>query len=445
MSSAAPEVVVAHPPGYDRERAHAAAVVLGRVLGLGHVTHAEAREDVALTVDGAPEPCLRVADVLFATPRDQWLTSAALPAAPVSWGAGADGGRLPHLYAAARPVADDVLGLDVFGSAFFLLTRYEEAVATARDGHGRFPAAATLAVRERFAHLPVVHGYAELLWRRMLERWPRLERRRRTPRLVPTHDVDWPAYPTRSLPAAARTLGGDLVRRRDPALAARRLGWEIAHRRGRLREDPYDTFDELMDISEAAGVRSAFYVLADGTYPLDDPRIARLLRRIHDRGHEIGLHAGYGSHRSSEAVAAQLATLSDACAALGIEQERWGGRQHYLQWENPDTWQAWEDAGLAYDATLGFATGAGFRTGACIEHPTFNLRTGRALRLRERPLVAMDGALLHGGPAQRRRAEQTLLELREQTRRVGGDFTLLWHNSSLLSRRDRELYRRLVR
>lgn len=435
-----PTFVIFHPPGYDAERAYAFEVVLGTILGVRHVAREERRADVAIGLEGAPGERLCVADVLFATPPEVWLTAAMLPQVPL-----AREDDLPLLYAMPRAPNEESaqawLGLDVFGSAFFLLTRYEELVSPERDAHERFPAAASIAVREGFLTRPIVHEYAELLWRRLAGLWPRLTRRQRAGELRPSHDVDWPALPARPLRAVVRTLAGDLIVRRDPRLACDRARWEHARRHGRLEMDPYDTFDELMDVSEAAGVRSAFYFLADGSYPLDE--VAPVLRRVHERGHEIGLHPGYGSFRRPEAIAEQFRTLRETCWQLGIEQETWGGRQHFLQWENPVTWQAWDDAGLDYDATLTYSDRAGFRTGVCIEHPVFNLRTRRRLRLRERPLVAMEGALL-GGVARRRHAEATLLALRAQCRRVGGDFTLLWHNSSLLSRRDRELYRRVV-
>jgi hypothetical protein len=80
--------------------------------------------------------------------------------------------RLPVLYgphvADDRPLAevDDGgvrLNVDVFGSAFAMLTRYEEAIPGERDAYGRYPAAAALAVRENFLRTPIVDAYVELL------------------------------------------------------------------------------------------------------------------------------------------------------------------------------------------------------------------------------------------------------------------------------------------
>src|SRR5690606_35314625 len=76
---------------------------------------------------------------------------------------------------AARPCGVDEVGLDVFGTAFFLLSRYEEWVAEARDEHDRFPYADLLAERWRLADDPTVDEYVEALWWSLERVWPRLE------------------------------------------------------------------------------------------------------------------------------------------------------------------------------------------------------------------------------------------------------------------------------
>jgi hypothetical protein len=64
----------------------------------------------------------------------------------------------------------------------------------------------------------------------------------------------------------------------------------------------------------------------------------------------------------------------------------------------------------------------------------------RALRLRERPLVFMDLACLDPAPGWGARSLEDLGALRARCRTVGGNFTLLWHNSRLALRSERRLY-----
>src|SRR5205823_4239631 len=120
------------------------------------------------------------------------------------------------------------------GGAFFLLTRYEEEVLTERDEHGRFPAALSLAARERFLDRPLVNEYAELLWRELRLLWPRLDRRRREFRLLPSHDVDVP-FCTTAATRSASTGATRATTTRFGSTASSRCCAPAAPRRGSSR------------------------------------------------------------------------------------------------------------------------------------------------------------------------------------------------------------------
>lgn len=233
-------------------------------------------------------------------------------------------------------------------------------------------------------------------------------------------------------------------------MAARNVAawWQVS--RGRLDDDPYTTFERIMDLSEAVGVRSAFYFICgrtcetrDGDYRITDPHIRRWLRRIHERGHEIGLHPSYDTYRNAGALQEEFATLQRVCSEEGIAQESFGGRHHFLRWATPETFGIWDSIGLAYDSTLGFADRVGFRCGTCYEYPTYDVGQRRALRLRERPLVAMDFTLmddLYMGLGCGEEAASVLSGLKETCRFFGGDFTVLWHNSRMIDPDELRLY-----
>jgi hypothetical protein len=101
---------------------------------------------------------------------------------------------------------------------------------------------------------------------------------------------------------------------------------------------------------------------------------------------------------------------------------------------------------LDYDSTVGYAEEAGFRTGSCYEFPAFDLVARRKLRLRERPLLLMDVTLTSAAymGLDQERAAGVAIEIMHQCRLYSGDLTLLWHNSNLYFRSDRELYQRIT-
>jgi hypothetical protein len=353
-------LVVHAPDGYREERLYILGVVLGDWLGLDWRLVTQQRPDLRISVAENPDcPAVTMPDVLFSTAHDRWLTASALPSTPLPRGrvgvatAGvldAEEEQLPVLYGGSSPTSGDLaeqcghgvrLDIDVFGSAFAMLTSYEEVVMTAaRDSDDRFPVASTLAFDQGFIESPVVDAYVALLSAALARVWPRMEFRRHRYQVMLTHDVDDPLSTVgRSRRMLARQFGGDLVRRRDVGLALRRARAIVDARGGRYDTDPNNTFEFLMDVSERHSLRSSFYFLARGDadpaasrYQLfDHPWVRGLMGRVHRRGHEIGLHAGFGTNLDAAATAEEFNRLRTMAEGQGVTQEAWGGRQHYLQ------------------------------------------------------------------------------------------------------------------
>ena len=165
------------------------------------------------------------------------------------------------------------------------------------------------------------------------------------------------------------------------------------------------------------------------------PPVRALLRRVHERGHDIGLHATYQTFRSAEATQEEFAALVAECEALGIDRRPNAVRQHYLRFDVPQTWLDHDTSGIDYDYSLGFAETVGFRSGTCREHPTFDLPGHRALHVRERPLTVMDVTLFDymalGLDVAAARAEAIV----ERCRQHRGEAVLLYHNSTLFDTR----------
>ena len=458
--------IVHAPAGYAAERAYILDQVLGERLELAWQLRAHERSDVRITLQGEEAGAAVVLpDVLFATEPRDWLTASSLPPRPLDWRPVPEPGassreRLPVLFG-PRPAPPSLVweegpvvhvGLDVFGSAFFMLTRYEELAVSDRDRFGRFPAASSLACAEGFVGLPVVDAYVELLASALRRRWPRMETPRSNFGLRITHDVDRPlSFLGRGVRGAAKQLAADAIVRRDTGLMARRVRSWAGIPRGDHRLDPDNTFDFLMKVSERYGMASAFYFLAteeksslEGYYTLDHPWIRQLMAVAHRRGHEIGFHGGFHTYRDARRTQVEFERLRAAATESGVQQDGWGGRQHYLRWENPATWTNWEQAGLDYDSTLGFAERAGFRAGTCHGFHPFQLGERRTLRLREQPLIVMDATLFEYMKLTPDAATAQVLGLAGQCRRYGGALTLLWHNSRVQTAREQRWYSALI-
>lgn len=346
------------------------------------------------------------------------------------------------------------INFDLLGTLFYILTRIEEYKNPTRDEHDRFPASTSQALKNAYLHRPVVDELIEILWHCIKRLWPGLERKKNNFRTLLSHDVDVPFAETFSSPARIfRSFAGDLLKRKDVRRAVNRIRNTASVRRGDFRKDTNYTFDQIMDLSEKFGLNSAFYFKTECTnskfdtaYPIEHPYLRQMLRDINNRGHEIGFHPSYETYKNSEKTRFEFEKLRSLCQEEGIEQECWGGRQHYLRWDVPTTWRNWAEAGLSYDSTLTYADCAGFRCGTCHEFPVFDLERRDQLTLFERPLIVMEGSLFsveYMGLSHEDAFKQAK-NLKDQCRRFSGDFTLLWHNSSFLSLRDWELFEAII-
>lgn len=236
-----------------------------------------------------------------------------------------------------------------------------------------------------------------------------------------THDID-DLYPT----TIHRGLSGAYRLRR---LDFRGLGGEIFWRRDRKGSYSYRNFREIMRIEARYGAKSTFFFMA--TDRNIDPRrlydveiLGSELGEIVDAGCEVGLHGGYYSYDSPDAILREKRRLEKALGR-GIV----GYRNHYLRFQAPETWEHLQAAGFKYDTTLGYNDLPGFRNGMCYPFRPFNRRSGREIDIVEVPLTIMDCSLFStckSLPA----AWDAARELVDTVERYHGVITLLWHNNA---------------
>ena len=344
---------------------------------------------------------------------------------------------------------------DIVGLVYWMLTRMEEIGREDLDNHSRFPATSSHAFQHGYLERPIVDEWLTILGQVIQRIWPKAELKKHGFEVKVSHDVDNPArYAFQRLGGIIRTMGGDVLVRKD--LKSALIGpWLWLNSRSEVHpRDPANTFDWLMEQSEQHGLISAFYFICgrtdaskDADYDPEMPQIRALMRRISARGHEIGLHPSYSTFAKPGEIRKEARTLWKICREEGIEQQTWGGRMHYLRWDQSVTLKAWADAGMAYDSTLGYADRPGFRCGTCFEYPAFDVTTDQALALRIRPLVAMDCTVIaerYLGLGSTEAAFLKFNDLKNKCRAVGGVFTLLWHNSSFNAAEDFDIYRRLL-
>ena len=344
---------------------------------------------------------------------------------------------------------------DILGLTYWMLSRLEEVGCKNLDAHQRFPATSSHAYIHGYLDRPIVDEWLNILGQVLSRVWPQLKLKQQQFSINVSHDVDVPSLSAfKSWSLIFRMMGAFLLKQKNYKGFIQTPYIKIVTRNKLCSIDPNNTFDWLMDVSERHGLESAFYFICggkhaqyDSDYEINHPVIRSLMRRIHERGHEIGLHPSYSAFQSPKLIKEEAQCLKNQCAEDGLFQEKWGGRMHYLRWEQPTTLRAWELAGMDYDSTLGYADSPGFRCGTCHEYPAFDPVAQQMLNLRIRPLIVMEATVIdemYLGLGVSDAAIEKILILKERCKQVGGKFTLLWHNSYFQSADYKSMYEKCI-
>lgn len=344
---------------------------------------------------------------------------------------------------------------DILGLCYWMLSRREELNRSSLDQHKRFPASVSHAYLNDYLERPIIDEWLHILGQVIQKQWPSLMLKKQEFSIKVSHDVDNPSrYGFKNIKEMVLSTGAEIIKRHNfkKATTIPIIWWNTKQKLVNI--DPYNTFEWLMELSEKNDLKSAFYFFSeytgmeyDAKYELGHPAIRKLLRTIHSRGHEIGLHPSYQTFQHSERIVRQAKKLKQICAEEGIKQAEWGGRMHFLQWEHPKTLNAWNDAGMAYDSTFGFADAPGFRCGTCFEYPAFDPIANKMLALRIRPLIAMECTIIDQRYMNLGYTEKALakfLQLKNTCKKVGGCFTLLWHNDVFQHLNSKPIYQQIL-
>ncbi|MEI7475167.1 MAG: polysaccharide deacetylase family protein [bacterium] len=281
-------------------------------------------------------------------------------------------------------------GIDIFSSVFFMLSRWEEYVNPVKDSIGRFPAIASIAYKNNFLERPVVNEYVEMLWNMLKYYNFQQERAVKKSEIFLTHDVDVIDRPFKGKHAIKSLLNMFIFDMKLLQSYNKKLHFNIF----KFIYNPYDIFDWLLEIVEQNEIKSYFYFMSDrktgrdGTYKLDNPLFYKIIKKIENHKQIIGFHPSFSSFDNAEIWQQEKQMLENA---LGYSVKE--GRQHYLNFSVPLTWQIWEDNKMTADSSCGYADKVGFRCGTGDLFSVFNVLTRKKLNLKERPLILMDSTL----------------------------------------------------
>ncbi len=347
------------------------------------------------------------------------------------------------------------LGCDIFGSIFFLLSRYEECLDFSKSTHERFGYESSWMGKNNYLHRPLVNEYLIFLLVCLKDLGISVNPKIRYFKNIITADIDAPYTIHRSIFAYVRQILGDILKRRNIKLAIKNIINPLCIKFGILRFDPfYKYFDWMMTINEELGNSMIFYIMInsgvskfDGLYDINEPIIKKLIKSIDKRGHRLGIHFSYDSYRNKNLMEKELSIFKNFLKEENIDLEKILARQHVLRWDNRITASLQEKVGVHQDSTLTFHNHIGFRSGVCFDYQMYDILNRKKLNLMQSPLVVMEASIFETNYMNMKPNKNTLnlaLSFKETCMFYNGNFNLLWHNSRFIEYDYEDFYKNLL-
>ena len=320
------------------------------------------------------------------------------------------------------------MDFDPLAATFYLVSRYEEYLPHREDEHGRFCAEESVAYREGFLQQPVVDQWAQIIKRKLSERYPDFSLPEPKYRFVQTVDIDaaW-CYLHKGVFRTLMGLGRDMFKRRDFDEVRRR----IRVLRGK-EADPFDSFDYIIENQRRApGSHLLFFVLLADYDEYDkpasyiNPHMRELVQHLDDYA-KMGIHPGYHSLEHPMGADVEIKRM-EAIIHRTIVRARF----HFLRLRLPRSYRILGHAGIKHDYTMGYADAAGFRAGISVQYPFYDLERDHETEILIHPFCVMDTTLKKYMALTPQEGIEKYKELIDSVRAVGGTCCCIIHNQNL--------------
>ena len=318
------------------------------------------------------------------------------------------------------------LGYDLFASAFYLVSRYEEYLPYLEDRYGRFEADQSFAYQNGFLEIPLIDLQTLDLKKKLIEKFNVAENTHRRFTFIPTYDIDM-----------AYAYKGREVTRNTLAIAKDLLTFNFNNLKNRIRvltgnmPDPYDTYEFQLELQKKYKLKPVYFFLSarfghrDKNISVYSKHFFYLVKMLGDYA-ETGIHPSFASHFKKERLLEEIKILANILNST-IEKSR----QHYLKIEFPTTYTNLIKYNIFNDYSMGFASHTGFRAGTSHPFQFYNLHEENETRLKIYPITLMDSTLKDYMKLDSEQAVRKIKNLIDIVYQAQGIFISLFHNDAL--------------
>lgn len=312
------------------------------------------------------------------------------------------------------------LPFDLFGAAFWLLTRYEEYLPHKADNNNRFHYRSSLAYQYDFLKIPLVNLWLDALKKMLAEKYPELIFKKRDYNFLSSVDID-NAYKYK-FKGFVRTLAGFLS---DKSISKMARRFRIIFKN---EKDPFDCYDFLIQAHKHHHTAAIFFFLLGDYGPNDKNHAATnlnfqvLIKHLADYS-MVGIHPSFGSNNNLHQLKVETNRLSNITHKTITKS-----RQHFSMLRFPRTYQDLLQAGIMMDYSMGYPNSNGFRASYCYPYKWYNLEIESTSTLLIHPFCLTEATLLTDSERENKSLIELSRPLIEETRKYGGLLIPIFHN-----------------
>lgn len=340
-----------------------------------------------------------------------------------------EGEDYPIIFGENRYVQSDneaILGLDVFASSFFMLSRWEEYVLGREDplknskSIYQLDESSLFCVRNGIYDRQIVFEY-EFILRCILDKLGYHIDTKRESGLLISHDVDsLGPRPFRRVLEIAFSYG-----KSNGVISGLKWLW-LNIQIGCFSLPRRKIFDYYFRSAYKYGFSQVFLLKCcrrnevECTYEIDDIRTKRIIRMFHNKGIIWGFHPSQSVFCNDRQFEEEYKRFLDVTRIKPLL-----GRNHRLL-HNTNTWHQWEGVLIPLTSNWGYQSRVGFRCGISIPFPVFDVFLRENTKVMELPFSMMDSSLLRFAKKEKEmgRIIDTIIA---STIRYGGIMCINWH------------------
>jgi hypothetical protein len=304
---------------------------------------------------------------------------------------------------------------DLFASAFYLISRYEEYLPCIKDLHNRFLPEQSVAFRFQFLEYAMVNRYIYAIQKQISAFYPLFTPKKIHAQSLFTIDIDHAFY--------AKNVSLEKFLKRN-----------ILNLFQSEEKDKYDTYDYMYQKLQKAKINHKTFMLCpekpdklDHFNKREDKSFLELLKLLNHKT-DLNIHPSYNSLNYKNLIEEEKKWLE-----LKIDKKIESSRFHFLRFDIETSYATiLSKNGIKEDFSMAYGNYSGFRTSTTLPFYFFDLQKNKKTALKVFTPCFMDSTYEYyssNSPLKYNYAQEKCYALQQEINEFGGIFIPIFHNN----------------